>query len=108
MCFWKFNAAIEGHSQYSTSVCKKYRKGWLYKLWQAQCAETYVQQWEEICLLHACLNNVNGALSENTCSDSLPELSRGFDLLPVARYQRVDLEFLEDHQSNLNSALLQN
>jgi len=44
-------------------------------------------------MLHACLNNVNGALSENTGSGLLPELSRVFDLLPVARYQRVDLEF---------------
>jgi len=52
-------------------------------------------------------NNVSAALPENTGSGPVPELSRVFDLLPVARYQREDLEFLKDHQSNLNSALLQ-
>jgi hypothetical protein len=55
-------------------------------------------------MLHACLNNVNAALSKNTGSGPLPELSRVLNFLPVVRYQRVDLEFLKDHQSNLNNA----
>jgi hypothetical protein len=33
-------------------------------------------------------NNVSAALSENTGSGPVPELSRVFDLLPVAKYQR--------------------